>query len=129
MMRGRIAVPVHDGEGNLVAYAGRWVGKAEDLPEGEGKYKLPPKFEKSRVLFNLHRLPRRAVKRVEDVILVEGYFSVFWLHQNGWPNAISVMGSSVSHEQRKLLVERFDRIRIFFDGDDAGRRAAETVAV
>lgn len=127
MMRGRIAIPIHDGEGNLVAYAGRWVGK--DPPEGEGKYKLPPKFEKSAVVFNLQRVQRWETKRTEEVILVEGYFSVFWLHQNGWPNVVAVMGSSLSERQRELIAERFDRVRILLDGDDAGREAAKKIAV
>ena len=65
------------------------------------------------------------MERVEEVIVVEGYFSVFALHQRGFPNVVSLMGSSLSAEQTKLLTERFDRVRVFFDGDDAGRKAAE----
>ena len=53
-MAGRICIPIHNAKGELVAYAGRWPG--EDVPDGQERYKLPPKFHKSRVLFNLHRL-------------------------------------------------------------------------
>jgi len=110
--------------GELIAYAGRWVGADPEIPDGEGKYKLPANFHKSRVVYNLNRIPRFAAKRAEEVILVEGYFSVFWLLQNGWTNVVSPMGSTLSPEQRKLQVERFDRVRIFFDGDEAGREGA-----
>jgi hypothetical protein len=44
-MKDRIAIPIHNADGQLVAYAGRWVGG--ELPEGEEKYKLPPRFKKS----------------------------------------------------------------------------------
>jgi hypothetical protein len=40
-MAGRVRVPIHDAEGKPVAYAGRWVGPLEDLPEGKGRYELP----------------------------------------------------------------------------------------
>jgi DNA primase len=54
VMAGRICIPIHDAVGQLVAYAGRWPG--EDVPEDQERYKLPKNFQKSRVLFNLHRV-------------------------------------------------------------------------
>jgi DNA primase len=44
IMAGRVAIPIHNEQGELVAYAGRWTG---DPPDGEGKYKLPTGFHKS----------------------------------------------------------------------------------
>src|SRR5262249_16299362 len=52
IMQNRVVIPIHNEQGALVAYAGRSPG---DPPEGEGKYKFPPNFHKSLVLFNLHR--------------------------------------------------------------------------
>jgi len=40
-MAGRVCVPIHNTDGNLVGYAGRWTGEPETLPEGEEKWKLP----------------------------------------------------------------------------------------
>jgi DNA primase len=51
LMKGRIAILIHNEEGDLVAYAGRYPG---DPPEGEPKYKFPPRFKKSLVVFNLN---------------------------------------------------------------------------
>ena len=82
--------------GELVAYAGRWLGA--DLPEGEEKYKLLGGFLKSHAVFNLNRVGE------SGLILVEGFFSVFRLWQAGLPNAVALMGSSLSGEQKKLLV-------------------------
>jgi hypothetical protein len=43
-MSGRVCIPIENAEGELVAYAGRWIGQDADLPAGEEKYKLPKGF-------------------------------------------------------------------------------------
>jgi DNA primase len=50
MMADRIAIPIHNVKGEVVAYAGRFIGAP---PEGAPKYKLPPGFRKSQELFNI----------------------------------------------------------------------------
>ena len=87
MMKGRICIPIHNEAGELVAYAGRWP-ENDGFPEGEGKYKLPPGFEKSRILFNLHRVPEG-----DHVIVVEGFFSVIRLYKLGIENIVALMGT------------------------------------
>jgi DNA primase len=118
-MAGRICIPIHDHCGQLVAYAGRWPGD-DDIPEGEDRYKLPAKFQKNRVLFNLHR-----IVEAEHIVLVEGYWSAMRLHALGVP-AVAFMGSSVSPEQLALLRGRGTRVvTALLDGDAAGRAARE----
>lgn len=124
-MKGRIAIPIHNERGELVAYAGRSVGKDADLPAGEGKYKLPAGFHKSLVVYNLHQLP----PATKTLVLVEGFWSVFWLHQHGFPEVVSAMGSTIAPAQIELLAQRCKGVRIFFDGDDAGREGARKVAL
>ena len=51
IMRGTIAIPIHDEEGQLVASAGRRL-KPSDIRE-YGKYKLPKGFKQERVLYKL----------------------------------------------------------------------------
>ena len=119
-MQGRIAIPIYDHEGKLIAYAGRWAGEDSEIPEGEGKYKLPGGFHKSLVVYNLQRIPAGT----KQVILVEGFFSVFALHQLGYKNVVSTMGSSISDEQLQLLCERVQGVQVFFDGDAAGETGA-----
>jgi DNA primase len=119
-MAGRICIPIHNERGELVAYAGRWPG--DDVPEGAERYKLPAKFQKRRVLFNLHRVPES-----EHIVLVEGYWSAIRLHVLGLPVA-ALMGWSVSSEQLELLRDRGVRfVTLLLDGDDAGRRGREAV--
>jgi DNA primase len=120
-MHGRIVIPIHDEQGALVAYAGRWPGK-EGWPEGEDKYKLPAHFHKSRVLYNLHRITRDHAS--EGLIVVEGFFTVFELWQKGRRNVVAVMGSTISKVQEHLIVETVGpkgRVLLAFDPDEAGR--------
>jgi len=69
MMAGRIAIPIHNVDGEVVAYAGRFLG---DPPEGTPKYKLPQGFRKSLELFNIDR----AIKEGPGLplVVVEGFF-------------------------------------------------------
>ena len=119
MMKGRICIPIHNEAGELVAYAGRWPGDS-GWPAGEEKYKLPPGFRKSLVLFNLERIARGP--RPEELVLVEGFFSVFRLHALGVP-AVALMGAALSDEQAALLAAHASRITVLTDGDAAGRAA------
>jgi DNA primase len=124
-MKGRVAVPLHNLAGELVGYAGRWAGKDDEIPDGEGKWKLPAGFRKGLEVFNAHRVQ----EGTKHVILLEGGWSVFWLHQNGYPNVVSVLGSAVSKEQAGLLAARYGGVQILFDGDAAGREGARKAAL
>jgi DNA primase len=119
LMKGRIAIPVHNENGELVAYGGRWPGEP---PEGEGKYKLPAGFHKSLVVFNLHRV--RALAQTQSLILVEGFFDCMRLWQAGIHNVVGLMGSTLSPEQEALIVEAAGpcgTVTLLFDEDEAGR--------
>ncbi len=116
MMQGRIAIPIHNDAGDVVAFVGRAV--AEKLAEEKGKYKLPPGFKKSAVLYNLHRAVQ---SRSGTLIVVEGFFGAMHVHQAGFENVVALMGSTLSDQQEQLLLEHTDRLVLLFDGDDAGR--------
>ncbi len=124
VMKGRIAIPIHDAGGALVAYAGRWPGEP---PEGEPKYKLPEGLKKSLVIFNLNRVLASRNDALGPVllpvILVEGYWSVFRLHQLGYPNTVALMGKDLSLAQERLLAEHMERVIVMMDGDAPGRAA------
>jgi len=124
-MHGRIVIPIHNEHGELVAYAGRWPG---DPPEDQPKYLLPANFRKSLVVYNLHRARDFAA---EGLIITEGFFSLYALWQRGRRNVCAVMGSSVSAEQERLIVETVGsrgRVLLAFDADPAGRRGMKDAA-
>lgn len=116
LLEGMIAVPIHNEKGELVAYAGR------RTDEQEPKYKLPLGFSKSQVIYNLHR-----VKGYFRLALVEGFFDVFKLYQNGYPNAVALMGSTISNKQASILEKTGKRIIVMLDGDEAGKKGTKEV--
>src|SRR5665213_3124105 len=127
LMADRIAIPIRNVEGAVVAYAGRWPGEpAEDTP----KYKLPQGFRKSLELFNLDR----AVKEPSDkpLVLVEGFFGCMTLHQHGCRKVVALMGSTMSATQEELIrkyTNAQSQVLVMLDEDDAGRAGREDIAV
>jgi DNA primase len=119
LMSGRIVIPIHNGRGEIVAYAGR------ALDDRVPKYKLPAGFHKSLELFNLHRVLATGSK---TVIVVEGYFDCMHMHQAGFPQVVALMGSSLSAQQESTLLECFERVILMLDGDATGRDASQTIA-
>jgi len=127
-MKNRLCIPIHNEHGELIAYAGRWALDDETIPEAEGKYKLPKQFAKNGVLFNLNRvldLSQKSEQEPNWVVVTEGYFGAIRLHALGVP-VVSVMGTSISDEQLKLLDAELnpDRVVLLFDGDEQGKKAA-----
>ena len=124
MMAGRIAIPIHNVAGQIVAYAGRWPGEP---PDGNTpKYKLPPGFRKSLELFNLDR----AAKETGPLILVEGFFDCIKLWQLGVKRVVALMGSTLSVAQAELIRKHTDsrsQVIVMLDEDDAGRAGREDI--
>jgi DNA primase len=113
-MQNRIVIPIHNREGELVAYAGRTIDGSEP------RYKFPAGFHKSLELYNLHRVRGEA-----SVVLVEGFFDCMKVTQAGFP-CVALMGSTMSKVQEELLRD-FGHVVVMLDGDEAGRAAAEGI--
>ena len=128
IMKERIAIPIHNEKGELIAYAGRILAD-ESITESDPKYKLPRGFKKSLIVFNLHRASKEA--KDKGLIIVEGFFDTFRLHQAGFPNVVALMGSSMSDKQEELILKSVGhngKVTLIFDNDDAGRKATKKVA-
>jgi DNA primase len=122
-MAERIVIPIHNADGKLVAYAGRWPGT---LPEDQPKYKLPAGFKKSLELFNLHRTIQ--TDPGQPLVIVEGFFDCIHLWQHGVKRVVALMGSTLSPAQEELIVRHTNsesRIILMLDEDDAGRVGRE----
>ena len=117
-LRGRIVVPIHNEHGQLIAYIGRAIG------DEEPKCRFPTGFKKSLALFNLHRAGATGARAV---IVVEGFFDCFAVHQAGYPTVVALMGSTLSPRQAELLVSHFDRAMLLLDGDEAGRQGTAII--
>lgn len=124
IMRGRVVVPLHNREGKVVAYLGRWPG---DPPEGESRYKLPKGFSRTLELFNVHRAQEH---REHPLIIVEGAFSAMKIHQAGFSRVVALLGSSLSETQEDVVLEMLreeDRILLSLDADEAGEKAQQQI--
>jgi len=118
-MSGRIVIPIENEAGELVAYAGR------SIDGSEPKYKLPPGFKKSQVLYNLPRAVEDGSNRT--VVLVEGFFDCMKVVQAEHA-CVALMGCSLSEAQQALVVRHFRQVVIMLDGDEPGQKAATEIA-
>jgi DNA primase len=134
LLKDRMAIPLHDVAGALVGYAGRVVNDAA-ITEENPRYRFPGarerdgkvfEFRKTLFLYNGFQLKAP----VDDLIVVEGFTGVWWLHQNGLPSVVATMGADCSEKQAELivsLVKPNGRVWIAPDGDKAGERHAQTL--
>jgi DNA primase len=133
MLKNRVAIPLHDAAGALVGYAGRVVDDAT-ITEDNPRYRFPGErrrdgkiFEFRKALFLYYGFRIKAP--VDDLVVVEGFTSVWWLSQNGLLSVVGTMGDC-SEKQAELivsLVKPNGRVWIAPDGDKAGERHAQTL--
>ena len=120
--RDRIIFPIEDGRGRVVAFGGRAMS-----PDAPAKYLNSPDtplFSKGHLLYNLHRARGPAHDR-GTVVAVEGYVDVIALARIGIGHVVAPLGTALTEEQLGLLWRMADEPILCFDGDKAGRRAAE----
>ncbi|HMJ91505.1 MAG TPA: CHC2 zinc finger domain-containing protein [Candidatus Acidoferrum sp.] len=127
MMAGRVAIPIHTVDGEVVAYAGRFPGEP---PEGTPKYKLPQGFRKSLELFNIDRAKKESPD--QPLVIVEGFFGCMALHQHGHRKVGALMGSSMSAAQEEIIRRHTNpdgRVIVMLDEDEAGQAGRDDIAV
>jgi DNA primase len=118
LMRGRLAIPIHDNDGRLVAYCGRALDG--DTP----RYRFPAGFQKAEVLFNCHRAVRAGASK-DPVIVVEGFFDCMRVYQAGYARVVALMGCVLCERQAELLQRSFPAVVLLLDGDAVGRCATD----
>ena len=134
LLKDRVAIPLHDHEARLIGYAGRVVDDGAITGENP-KYRFPSKRERDGLLHEFHKAlflynGHRIKAPLDDLIVVEGFPSVWWLHQHGLPHAVAVMGAECSERQAALIVSSVKlsgRVWIAADGNKAGDRLAESL--
>lgn len=119
LMHGRLVIPIHNAGGELIAYCGRSVDQTQP------RYRLPPAFTKSEILFNMHCAAARGER---SVVVVEGFFDCMKVHQASVRSVVGLMGSALYEPQRQALLERFSRVILMMDGDSTGRKATMLIA-
>lgn len=128
--RARIAFPIRDTRGRVVGFGGRTYpgsgAKGEGPRENEPKYLNSPEtpvFRKGEEVYGLFEA-RRATRRLDHLLVVEGYMDVVALAGHGIGEAVATLGTAVGEAHFRRLFRHVDRVICCFDGDDAGRGAA-----
>jgi DNA primase len=118
--RHRVMFPIRDGAGRMVGFGGRILN-----PEDQPKFMNSPQtplFDKGRLLYALDHA-RKAIRAQDQVVIVEGYLDVIALHQAGFQNVVSPMGTALTEEQLRILKRLTRRIVMALDPDAAGQKA------
>lgn len=119
--RDRVLFTIMDKRGHVIAFGGRVMGA------GEPKYLNSPEtilFHKGENLY-AYTQSLETIRQTNNVILVEGYMDVIALHKVGITNAVAPLGTALTPEQIQILWRVAPEPIICFDGDGAGRRAAD----
>ena len=122
--RGRVMFTINDRRGRAIAFGGRVMGT------GEPKYLNSPEtplFHKGANLYCLDRA-RVATTKDQPVIVAEGYMDVIALHGAGFTGAVAPLGTALTEGQLGEMWKLADEPYLCFDGDNAGRRAAQRAA-
>lgn len=118
--RDRLMFPIRNVRGQVVGFSGRTLSNRD-----EAKYinsAESPVYNKGREVFGLFEA-KDAIKRADQIVLVEGNVDVLAASQLGVENVVAPLGTSLTESQVKLLKRYSQNIVIMFDGDEAGKKA------
>ncbi len=119
--RDRIIYPIRDSRGRCIGFGGRVLG--DDKPKYLNSPETPV-FNKGKELYGFYEA-KQANKKLDKVIVVEGYMDVIALAQMGVNYAVATLGTAIGSDHLHLLFKSVSEVIFCFDGDLAGRQAAE----
>jgi DNA primase len=132
---GRIVIPLHNLEGQLIGYAGRLVFD-EAIDEQNPKYLFPSRreregkvveFAKSLFVYHGHAMTEKPLR---DIVVVQGFPAAWWLWQHGYRDVVALMSATCTTDQAVeilKLTSRTARIWCFTDSDKAGEKCAHSL--
>ena len=118
--RDRIMFPIRNRKGQTIGFGGRVLG--DDVP----KYINSPEtsvFHKGSELYGFYEA-RMHTKKLERIVVVEGYMDVIALAQFGVSYAVATLGTATTQDHITQLFRAVPEVIFCFDGDRAGREAA-----
>jgi DNA primase len=120
--RNRLMFPIRDKRGRTIGFGGRIIEKDDK----QAKYINSPEtplFHKGSELYGLYELTQ-ALRKIEHIIVVEGYMDVVSLAQHGIAYAVATLGTATTTTHLEKLFRTCSDIIFCFDGDKAGKEAA-----
>ena len=121
MFRDRLIFPILSPSGDVLGFGGRTFG--EDHPKYLNSPETPV-FNKGKTLYGLHETAK-FIRTADAVIIVEGYMDLLALYSAGICNVVAVLGTALTEHHAKLIKRYTKNVLVLFDGDAAGKRAAE----
>jgi DNA primase len=118
--RNRLMIPIRDENGRMAGFGAR-ILDPNDVPKFMNSPETPL-FSKSHLLYGLDRA-HKPIRAANQAVIVEGYLDVIALHQAGFENVVSPMGTSLTEDQLRLLKKFSRRIVLALDPDVAGQKA------
>ncbi|MDO4963348.1 MAG: DNA primase [bacterium] len=120
--RNRIMFPLHDLNGNVIGYNGRvYNGEKENKYINSKETKI---FKKRNLLYNYHKA-KEEVRKLHEVIIMEGPMDVIRAYTIGVKNCVATLGTAFGLEQAMLIRKLSDNVILCFDGDEAGLKATK----
>jgi DNA primase len=118
--RNRLMFPIRNAEGKMAGFGARVLD-----PNDQPKFLNSPQtavFDKGRLLYGLDRA-RKPIRTADQVVIVEGYLDVIAVHQAGFENVVSPMGTALTEDQLRMLKRFTRKIVLALDPDVAGQKA------
>lgn len=120
----RIMFPLFDTNDRVVGFSGR-IYKNKD----SSKYintKETPIFKKGELLYNYFKA-KDFVRQEKKLLIVEGFMDVIRLYSIGVKNVVALMGTALTKDQISLIKRLSKNIILCLDGDQAGKKAMNSV--
>jgi 5S rRNA maturation endonuclease (ribonuclease M5) len=133
--RKRIIFPIRNHLGELVAVSGRTVNDEwprykiyiDEFSEVVSGYS----FDKKCVVWGLDKFYNTCMYNDTfvdmPVVVCEGFKAALWVIQSGYPYTVAILGTYLSKEQEALLSRVTNRVVLFLDNDEAGRKATNKI--
>jgi len=119
--RNRLIFPISDALGRIIGFGGR------ALDDDPAKYLNSPQtalFDKGRSVYGI-RESRESWRTSRRAIITEGYIDCILCHQAGFSDVIATLGTAMTADHGRLLMQYVDALVLVFDSDEAGLRAAD----
>ena len=124
LFKGRMIIPLMDTVGTVIGFTGRIL---DDSDKNAPKYLNTPEtllFNKGRHVFGFSQA-KEAIRKNDFIVVVEGNMDVISSHQAGVKQAVATAGTAMTEMHLKSFVSITRDIRLAYDGDEAGIKAAE----
>ncbi|HUY53290.1 MAG TPA: DNA primase [Candidatus Dormibacteraeota bacterium] len=123
MFRGRLMIPLADGQGRIIGFTARQLVNDNNSP----KYINTPQtilYDKSRHVYGLH-LAKDSIRTSGFCVVVEGNLDVISSHQVGVKQVVATAGTAITEQHLKIIGNLSSDVRLAFDQDSAGQTATE----